>query len=123
MRENSPQRVRPADVCQALLAALEASEGRRRRRKRDTTPDAIGLAIKRRLLEQAVREDPEPAAFEAWLLQCAVSLEDKPQSTGAVAAMARCIFEEWQLVQSLENFREWLDRGAPSDDAFALSER
>jgi hypothetical protein len=52
--------LRPAEVCRALLAALDASEGRRRRRKRDTTPDAIGLAIKRCLLEQAVREDPAP---------------------------------------------------------------
>src|SRR5690606_22702639 len=42
---------RPADFCRGLLAALDASEGRRRRRKRDTTPDAIGLAIKRELLE------------------------------------------------------------------------
>ena len=39
--------VRPAEVCAALLAALEAAEGRRRSRKRDQTPDAIGLAIKR----------------------------------------------------------------------------
>jgi hypothetical protein len=35
-----------------------------RRRKRDTTADAIGLTIKRRLLEQAVRQDPEPEIFE-----------------------------------------------------------
>lgn len=123
MPQNSLQTVRPADVCQALLAALEASEGRRRRRKRDTTPDAIGLAIKRRLLEQAIQEDPEPEIFEAWLLQRAVSIEDKPQSSGAVAAMARSVFEEWHLVHSLENFRDWLDRGAPSDDAFPPSEK
>ena len=55
----------PAAVCVELLAALEASEGRRKRRKRDTTPDAIGLAIKRELLEAAVREAPAAAEFEA----------------------------------------------------------
>lgn len=122
MGQNSDETLRPAQVCQTLLAALEASEGRRRRRKRDTTPDAIGLAIKRRLLEQVVREDPEPATFEHWLLQCASAIEDMPQSPGAVAAMARDIFEEWRLVHSTENFRDWLAHGAPSDDAFIKSD-
>src|SRR5207302_36205 len=37
---------RPALVCGALFTALDASEGRRRRRKRDTTPDAIGMLLK-----------------------------------------------------------------------------
>ena len=60
--------IRPAQVCQALLAALAASEGQRKRRKRDQTPDAIGLAVKRQLLERAVEDDPEPEVFEAWLL-------------------------------------------------------
>jgi hypothetical protein len=32
--------------------------------------------------------------------------------------MARDIFDEWRMVHSLANFREWLERGAPSDDAF-----
>jgi hypothetical protein len=59
---------RPADVCRALLAALEASEGRRRKRKRDQTPDAFGLAVKRALLQRAVEDDPQPEAFEEWLL-------------------------------------------------------
>jgi hypothetical protein len=60
MPQSALEKVRPGYVCQALLAALDASEGRRRRRKRDQTPDAIGLAIKRRLLEQAVREEHVP---------------------------------------------------------------
>jgi hypothetical protein len=112
------ENVRPAQICQSLLAALEAADGRRRRRKRDQTPDTIGLAIKRGLLERAVREDPEPENFEAWLLECAISLDDEPQSRGAVAAMARSVFDEWRMVHSLDNFRDWLARGAPSDDAF-----
>jgi hypothetical protein len=118
MPKNALEPVRPAYICQALLAALDASEGRRRRRKRDQTPDAIGLAIKRRLLEQAVREDPDPEIFEAWLLQCAISIEDRPDSPGAVAAMARIVFEEWRMAHGLEHFRAWLEHGAPSDDRF-----
>lgn len=123
MRQNLSAALRPAHVCKFLLAALEASEGRRRRRKRDTTPDAIGLTIKRRLLEQAVKEDPEPVNFEQWLLQCASAIEEVPQSAGAVAAMARDIFEEWRLVNCMENFRDWLVGGAPSDDAVTPAEK
>jgi hypothetical protein len=108
--------LRPAEVCRALLAALDASEGRRRRRKRDTTPDAIGLAIKRCLLEQAVREDPAPEIFEAWLLRLTPPAELQA-APGAVAAMARSVFEEWRMAHRLGAFREWLEQGAPSDDA------
>jgi hypothetical protein len=107
--------VRPADVCKALLAALEASEGRRRRRKRDQTPDAIGLAIKRNLLERVVEEDPSPDTFEEWLLTRA-SLCNASMPPGAVSAMARTIFEEWRLAYSMGDFKAWLERGAPSAD-------
>src|SRR5690348_697382 len=65
MSQEAP--ARPGEICRELLAALDASEGRRRRRKRDTTPDAIGLTIKRDLLERAIADDPEPDEFEAWL--------------------------------------------------------
>jgi len=110
-----PASARPAEVCAALLAALEAAEGRRRSRKRDQTPDAIGLAIKRELLQRAVQDDPNPESFEEWLLHCA--LASAPESSGAVSAMARAIFEEWRLAHAMSEFKTWLDRGAPSDDA------
>lgn len=108
--------IRPAEVCQALLAALQGAEGQRRKRKRDQTPDAIGLAVKRRLLERAVEDDPEPEAFEAWLLnysQTRVAAE----LTGPASAMARAVFDEWRLAHSLKEFKVWLDQGAPSADA------
>jgi len=105
---------RPSAVCRELLAALEASEGRRQRRKRDTTPDAIGLAIKRGLLERAVAADPAPDEFEAWLQeQCFAA----GPGEGGVRAMALSIFEEWRLAHEADSFRDWLSRGAPSDDA------
>jgi len=108
--------LRPADVCQALLTALDASEGRKRKRKRDQTPDTIGLSIKRSLLERAVRDDPDPEAFEEWLLRYPIDC-DTPQWPGAVSAMARALLEEWRLAHSLDEFRAWLEQGAPSDDA------
>jgi hypothetical protein len=107
--------IRPAALCAALLAALDAAEGLRRNRKRDQTPDAIGLAIKRDLLQRAVQEDPNPERFEEWLLQRATVCA--PESAGAVSAMARAIFEEWRLAHSLDEFKDWLDQGAPSADS------
>jgi hypothetical protein len=107
--------IRPAQVCQALLGALAASEGQRKRRKRDQTPDAIGLAVKRELLERAVEADPEPEAFEAWLLnysQICVAAE----LAGSASAMARAVFDEWRLAHSLKEFNLWLNQGAPSAD-------
>ena len=109
--------LRPAGVCQALLTALEASEGRRRRRKRDQTPDSIGLTFKRELLEEAVRDDPEPEAFEEWLLNYTASHE----SAGGIFAMARAVFEEWRLAHSMGEFKSWLEQGAPSDDVENVS--
>ena len=105
--------IRPADICQALLSALEAADGRRKQRKRDQTPDTIGLTLKRQLLEQIVKEDPAPEAFEEWLLRYTLVND----GTGAVGAMARAVFEEWRLAHSMDEFKAWLERGAPSDDA------
>jgi hypothetical protein len=108
--------LRPADVCRALLAALDASEGRRHKRKRDQTPDAFGLAVKRDLLRRAVEEDPAADRFEGWLLDYPGTCT-APELAGPAMAMARAVFEEWQLAHSLGGFREWLAQGAPSEDA------
>jgi hypothetical protein len=105
--------LRPSQVCAELLDALEASEGRTRRRKRDQRPDVIGLGIKRRLLEAAVREDPEPADFEGWLLDRVVQAG---AGNGADRAMALQVFEEWRLATFSDPFRGWLASGAPSAD-------
>ena len=110
--------LRPAEVCRQLLAALDASEGRRKRRKRDTTPDAIGMGVKRDLLAQAVSEDPAAEAFESWLLQKCLAAGS---SSGPVHAMALDLLHEWRLAQALPSFQAWLYQGAPSDDASAGS--
>jgi hypothetical protein len=110
-----PEAVRPADVCRALLEALESAEGRRRKRKRDQTADAFGLSVKRELLQRAVAADPDPDRFEEWLLNYPATCAS-PELAGPASAMARAVFEEWRLAGSLGAFREWLERGAPSDD-------
>ena len=104
---------RPGEVCRRLLGAMEGSEGRRKRRKRDTTPDAIGLGIKRDLLERATLDDPAPEEFEGWLLeQC---LAAGPLA-GATRAMALEVLDEWRLANLAPGFAGWLEAGAPSDD-------
>ena len=106
---------RPGEVCRGLLAALDASEGRRKRRARDTSADAIGLAIKRTILDAAVADDPDPDAFEAWLLRRCL---DAPSdvSVGAMRAMAREVLADWRLAAEAAPFASWLAAGAPSDD-------
>lgn len=106
---------RPALVCGALLAALDASDGRRRRRKRDTTPDAIGMSLKRWLLTEASKADPDADAFEAWLLERCFTRSHEA-SIGALRAMARELVAEWRLAVESTDFRAWLAAGAPSDD-------
>jgi hypothetical protein len=107
--------LRPARVCTALLAALNASDGRRRARKRDQTPDSVGLALRRELLIQAAHDDPEPDAFEQWLLE---HLEASA-TPGPVRAIAVAVLDEWHLAHQMPSFAVWLERGAPSDDADA----
>ena len=110
--KRSEATLRPAAVCRQLLSAMDASDGRRRKRKRDTTPDAIGLALKRELLVEVTRGDPDPDDFEPWLLQVLAETGD----TGATRAMARAILDEWKLACASPSFQAWLDQGAPSAD-------
>jgi hypothetical protein len=107
---------RPSDICRALLTALDASEGRRRNRKRDQTADAFGLAVKRDLLRRAIADDPPAHAFEEWLFNYPLTCAE-PELAGPAFAMARAVFEEWRLAHTLGDFRLWLQQGAPSDDA------
>ena len=127
MTETEPP-FRPADICRQLLAALDASEGRRRRRKRNTSPDSIGMLIKRWLLEEAMRDNPDADEFEGWLLERALSARESHGSgndaqlfaaSGPVRAMALELLSEWRLAEAPGAFRTWLTEGAPSDDADA----
>lgn len=103
----------PADLCRGLLGALEASEGRRKRRARNTTADSIGLAIQQEMLEAAVREQPSPDEFEGWLWrQCmADGTADGPRR-----AMALTIWDQWQLARHVSDVESWIAGGGRSDD-------
>lgn len=104
---------RPALVCRWLLQGLGASEGARTRRKRNTTPDALGLGIKRDLLERAVADDPEPADFERWLM---ARVLEAGEAGGARRALAQEVLYEYHAVLALPDFQLWLGLGAPVRD-------
>jgi hypothetical protein len=108
--------LRPAVVCRQLLQATDASEGRRKRRKRDTTPDSLGMEVKRALLEAVVSDDPDPDLFEAWLF---ARVQASGTLAGATRAMALQVWDEWQFARASGGFRAWLAAGAPSDDSRA----
>jgi hypothetical protein len=105
--------LRPSAFSHQLLRVLDASEERRRRRKRDQTPDGIGLAIKRDLLDAAIVEDPEPADFEGWLLTKAMA----SPTSGPVLALCGQIMAEYRVAVADPSFGRWLADGAPSADA------
>jgi hypothetical protein len=109
----SPDRVRPAQVCEWLLTSIEVAEGRRKRRPRNTTPDNIGLNLKLDLLRACIAADPEPANFEGWLL----AESTKPgQASGPLRAVCTDILFEWQTALGDPYYRDWLLAG-PEDEA------
>ena len=103
----------PAELCRGLLGALDASEGRRKRRVRNTTADSIGLEVQRTLLEDVVREEPAPDEFEAWLV---ARCEAEGLADGALRAMALSVWDQWQLAQHAPDVQAWILAGARSDD-------
>jgi hypothetical protein len=105
--------LRPGEFSRLALNALAAAEGRRRRRKRDQTPDEIGQALKRDLYERAASDDPEPTDFEAWLLAQVLAAP----AAGPVRAIATEVLEEYRLAAADPSFSGWLQAGAPSADA------
>jgi hypothetical protein len=112
--KNAPPEVfTPAVFCRYAFGALDASEGRRRRRKRNTTPDEIGMQLKRDLLQRVVEEDPSPEDFEGWLLKQALTAV----AGGPVRAICTEIWYEYQVAAADPGFGRWLARGAPSADS------
>jgi hypothetical protein len=105
--------MRPADFARSLVAAVQASDGRRRRRKRDTEPDRIGLDIKRDLLAGTAAEDPDPEQFEGFLLGRALAAE----ASGPVRAICLEILDEYLLARADSAFASWLANGGDGSAA------
>ncbi len=112
-----PTNLRPGEFAGLMLKALEASEGRARRRKRDQRPDTIGLDLRRELLARTADDDPNPDDYEGWLLERTF----EAPASGPVRAMCAQILEEYRQAQRDASFAAWLREGAPSADADAGS--
>ena len=105
----------PGEFSRRALLALDASEGRSKRRKRDQTPDRLGMDLKRELLQRAADENPSADEFEGWLLQQVLTAP----ASGPVRAMCADILNEYRLSCFDPSFEAWLAEGAPSADTMA----
>ncbi len=105
----------PAEFSQQALQAMEASEGRSKKRHRDQTPDRLGMELKRDLLRRVTAEQPTGEDFEAWLLRQVWTAS----AGGPVRAMAAEILDEYRFACLDPGFQAWLAQGAPSADAEA----
>src|SRR5262249_1917593 len=101
--------MRPAEFARLARRSIEVSEGRRRRRQRDTLADSLGLEMKQALLLAIEAADPEPEDFERFLLEDAL-LPGRP--SGPTRGVCTDLWGEWAQIQLLPDFAEWLRSGA-----------
>jgi hypothetical protein len=102
--------LRPAEYCQQALEVIQLSEERRKRRKRDTGADQLGLQIKQELLRGAIEADPDPDSFEEWLLEQVIA----SPASGSTRAMAMEVLADYENARVVDSFGGWLADGAPS---------
>lgn len=102
--------LRPAEFARLARASIEVSEGRRRRRQRDTLADELGLELKLALLEAIEAADPEPEELEAFLLEYALRPE---RPSGPIRGVCTDLRAEWEIAQIAPAFAAWLREGAP----------
>ncbi len=108
MRDVAQSPLRPAELARLLLNALDVSAATSRRRKRDQKPDAVGLSLKRALLERMVGDDPDPDMFGDWLLDEILAAP----ASGARRAMGAEILDEYRLATADAGFARWLVQAA-----------
>src|SRR5262245_38834181 len=92
--------MRPRDFALLLLTSGDLMP---RDRLRNQTADAIGLELKRRLLQALADLDPEPAKLEETL---ASLIDELGPPTGPVRALAVSFREEWQALPANP---EWIE--------------
>jgi hypothetical protein len=103
--------LRPHDFALLLLAGGDTAP---RRRARDQQADTAGLALKRRILEQLIVLDPEPAALEAALVSI---VERLGPPFGPTRSIALLLLEEWNLACGLPAWLEQLYEVAITPDS------
>jgi molybdopterin converting factor small subunit len=77
------------------------------------------MELKRELMGRAAAEDPDPDAFEGWLVSQVLAAP----AAGPVQAMCAEILEEYRVASLDPGFGRWLAEGAFSQDAEDDEER
>src|SRR3989442_10032059 len=73
------------------------------------------MSLKRRLLAEAIEQDPDPEAFDTWLLERCLARAEAV-SMGAMRAMARDVLEEWRVSSASARLPRLLRAGPPAPD-------
>ena len=100
----------PAAYAEQALNAIDVSEARRKKRKRDTRSDLTGMNIKRGLLEGAIHDQPAPDEFEGWLMEQVF----QAPAGGPIRAMAMEVLADYENARLFHSFNNWLADGAPT---------
>ena len=94
--------IRPRDLAVMLLAASHEPP---RARARDQQADRAGGALRRRVLDRIVCEDPEPEALEATLSEIVAAFGEPSGPTRGVCSMFR---QEWAESRLAPGYWTWL---------------
>jgi len=94
--------VRPRDLALLLLAASYSPP---RARARDQQADRAGGALRRRVLDRLVLDDPEPEALDAALAAIVAEFGEPSGPTRGVCSMIR---QEWTESRLAPGYWTWL---------------
>jgi hypothetical protein len=98
----NPSMMRPRDLALLLLATAHETP---RARARDQQADRAGGALRRRVLDRLVLEDPEPETLEAALAAIVAEFGEPSGPTRGVCSMIR---QEWAESRLAPGYWTWL---------------
>jgi hypothetical protein len=98
----NPASMRPRDLALLLLAVAHEPA---RARARDQQADRAGGALRRRVLDRIVGDDPEPDALDASLAAIVAEFGEPTGPTRGVCSMFR---QEWAESRLAPSYWTWL---------------
>ena len=98
--------MRPREFALLLLSSGELLP---RQRLRSQTPDAVGLELKRRLLQSLADLDPEPTELDETLAHL---VNEGGASAGPLRALALSFRDDWQALPASPEWIEFLQSEA-----------
>ncbi len=123
--------IRPRTFSLELLASMRAPQAGVNRLQSAARAQRLEDIIRRRLLEDAVRDDPDPEQFEAWLVRRCFGIARHFRAAGVpaharVSMVGSGVLTEWHLARStpiepVRPSRSW--RPAASNGATTVHSR